>query len=282
MEPLCSSHLHTLLLEPSLRPVESETIRETSCHGDPGVLKSSSLQSREMQLQERKSQVNFTSPTPVPRLLFESQHQKKIKVWLPVGLEFDRSQNSLVNFKKSSASQLNPSITHRSFFGGPYTVTVIRPEETQPEGLGAVSREPQWGAAGMTEDVARQPETSVSTVTAHRAGSVPQTDYKRAVTESPVCPLWNIFKFKLTSTEIPSSISRIKSDDGNSGGVPASAELSMREIQGKVLLHKHGASPDTKSLRSGRGWRRVMGRSETSSARLPVPGTPLIAAERRG
>ena len=116
MEPLCSSHLHTLLLEPGLRLVESETIRKTSCHGDPGVLKSSSLQSREMQLQERKSQVNFTSPAPVPRLLFESQHQEKIKVWLPVGLEFDRSKNSLVNFKKSSTSQLNSSITHRSFF----------------------------------------------------------------------------------------------------------------------------------------------------------------------
>ena len=182
MEPLCSSHLHTLLLEPGLRLVESETIRKTSCHGDPGVLKSSSLQSREMQLQERKSQVNFTSPAPVPRLLFESQHQKKIKVWLPVGLEFDRSKNSLVNFKKSSTSQLNSSITHRSFFGGPYKVTVIRPVETQPEGLGAVSQEPQWGAAGVTEDVARQPETSVSTVTAHRAGSMPQMDYKQAVT----------------------------------------------------------------------------------------------------
>lgn len=31
MEPLCSSHLHSLLLEPGLRLVESETIRETSC-----------------------------------------------------------------------------------------------------------------------------------------------------------------------------------------------------------------------------------------------------------
>ena len=35
MEPLCSSHLHILLLEPGLRLVESETIRETSCHGNP-------------------------------------------------------------------------------------------------------------------------------------------------------------------------------------------------------------------------------------------------------
>lgn len=162
MAPLCSSRLHTFLLEPSPRLAESETVRETSCLGKPGVLKSSSLQSREIQLQEQKSQVSYTSPTPAPRLLFESQHQKKIKVWLPVGLEFDRSKNSLVHFKKSSTSQFNPSITHRSFFGGPYKVTVIRLVEIQPEGLGAVSRAPQWGAAGVTEDMACQPETSVA------------------------------------------------------------------------------------------------------------------------
>lgn len=185
MAPLCSSRLHTFLLEPSPRLAESETVHETSCLGKSGVLKSSSLQSREIQLQEQKSQVSYTSPTPAPRLLFESQHQKKIKVWLPVGLEFDRNKNSLVHFKKSSTSQFNLSITHRSFFGGPYKVTAIRLVEIQPEGLGAVSRAPQSGVAGVTEDVARQPETSISTVTAHRASSVPQMDYKRALTYSP-------------------------------------------------------------------------------------------------
>lgn len=185
MEPLCSSHLHTLLLEPGLRLVESETIRETSCHGDPAVLKSSSLQSREIQLQERKSQVNFTSPPPVPRLLFESQHQKKIKVWLPVGLGFDRSKNGLVNFKKPSTSQFKPGVSHRSFSGGPCKVPVIRPVGIQPEGLGAVSWEPEWDVAGAAEDAVRQPETSVNTVTAHRAGSVPHVDYKQALTYGP-------------------------------------------------------------------------------------------------
>ena len=62
---------------------------------------------------------------------------------------------------------------------------MIRPVGIQPEGLGAVSRGPEWVAAGAAEDAVRQPETSVSTVPAHHEGSVPHMDYKQALTYSP-------------------------------------------------------------------------------------------------
>lgn len=71
---------------------------------------------------------------------------------------------------------------------------------------------------------------------------------------SPLCPLWNILKCELTSTEILISVALIESNDGTSGRVIASSELFHIKNSGAgPILHKHGVSPNINSLKPGRG-----------------------------